>query len=238
MKIMGIKEILKKTGLTEKESAVYLCLLENKSISAGEISKKTNIHRRNIYDILNRLIEKGFASFIIENNVRIFQAVNPKKILDILEEQKNEFEEKLPMLEKIYNTTKELEEIRVFKGRQGLKNIFQDQLEDNKEILIIGATNKAWEILPFYFKWYDKTRLKKKIRIKAIFDENPRKKIKFADIRFFPQKYRNPLAINIYKNKVSLILWKKEPLAIVIKNKEIYESYKKYFEFNWKKAKK
>jgi sugar-specific transcriptional regulator TrmB len=237
---MELLSVLRKVGLTENEGKTYLCLIKEGSLPVGEISKKTNLHRRNVYDILNRLQEKGFVSYIKKNNVNLFQATNPRKIKEEIEEQKKEFEKELPSLEKIYSSLKEKQDIRVFYGKEGLKNVFQDQLIDNdsSEIKIIGASSNAYEIFPFYFKWYDLDRVKKKIKIKAI-SSNKLKKIPFSEIKYFPQKYENPLAINIYKNKVALILWNSDnPMAIVIENKEIIESYKKYFEFTWKNSKK
>jgi hypothetical protein len=45
--------------------------------------------------------------------------------------------------------------------------------------------------------------------------------------------------VNIYRDKVAIILWNEEnPIAIVIKNKDISEGYKKYFEMTWKISKK
>ena len=47
------------------------------------------------------------------------------------------------------------------------------------------------------------------------------------------------MAINIYGEKVAIILWSKEnPFAITIKNKGISEGYRKHFELLWRIAKK
>jgi sugar-specific transcriptional regulator TrmB len=235
---MELEHTLSQLGLTDNEIKTYLCLLKNGSILAGEIAKITKVHRRNIYDILNRLIEKGFVSTVIQNNRSYFQAVNPRKINDILEEQQREFSITLPSLEELYKSAKKSQDIRVFYGREGLKNIFQDQLHDNREVLILGASKSAFEILPFYFKWYDKDRVKKHIKVKIISAEKIAKKIPLAETRIFPKKYSNPLAVNLYKDKTALILWSKEPLVIVIENQEISQSYKKYFDFLWNSSKK
>ena len=64
------------------------------------------------------------------------------------------------------------------------------------------------------------------------------KKIHLSEIRLLPEKYSSPLAVNIYGDKVAIILWSREnPFAIVIKNKEISEGYRKHFELMWKSAK-
>ncbi len=231
-------EILEQVGITKNESKVYKALLELGPSHAGNISKKTGLHRRTIYDTIEMLIKKGLAGYIVENNIKSFQASNPNRFLEILNEKENSILEQIPSMMGFYNKTKEKEETNFYKGEEGLKNIFQDQLENNKEILILGASNSAFEILPFYFKWYDKDRTAKKIKAKIISSEKLHKKIPLSEIKYLPQKYANPLAINIYKDKVALILWIKSPIAILIKNKEISNSYRKYFELMWKIAKK
>lgn len=235
---MEIKDLLVDAGLTESESKVYLALLELGPSLAGQISRKTGIHRRNVYDITERLIKKGFLGYIVKNNRRLFEAVNPEKFLSILKEKQSELEENLPELKLLYEKTKEKQETNFYKGIEGLKTVFQDQLENNKEILILGASHSAFEILPFYFKWYDIDRKKKRIKARILASEPLKKKIPLAELRYLPQKYANPLAINIYKDKVAIILWKKEPLAIVIKNSEIADSYRMYFELMWRTARK
>jgi len=235
---MDVKKILIELGLTESEVRVYLALLEQGPSLAGRISRKTGIHRRNVYDITDRLIKKGFIGYIVKNNRRLFEAANPEKFADFLKEKELELKEGLPFLKGLYEKTKEKEETNFYKGKDGLKTVFEDQILGNKkgEVLILGASHSAFEILPFYFKWYDKDRVKKRINVRMIASENLGRKIPLSEIRYISKKYANPLAINIYKNKVAIILWKKEPIAIVINEKEVADSYRKYFELMWKIA--
>ena len=60
------------------------------------------------------------------------------------------------------------------------------------------------------------------------------KNIPLAEIKYLPEKYASPVAVNIYKDKTAIIVWAKEPIAILIKNREISEAYKTYFELMWK----
>jgi len=230
---------LKQVGLTENESKVYLALIDLGPSLAGQISRKTGLHRRTVYDSVEMLIQKGLVGYILQNNRKLFQASNPNRILEIIQEKQNIITPIIEELNKKYTKTKEKEQTNFYKGKEGLKTIFEDQL-NSKEILILGASPKAYEILEFYFHWYDKTRKTKKIKSRIIAtDKNIKKtKIPFADIRYLPQKYSNPVALNIYNDKTAIILWATEPIAILIKNKEIAEAYKQYFELMWKIAKK
>ncbi|MBS3140983.1 hypothetical protein J4405_02455 [Candidatus Woesearchaeota archaeon] len=232
-------ETLKELGLTNNESLIYGSLLKNGESAAGEISRLTGLHRRTVYDSIERLIEKGLVSFIVKNNKKIFRAASPNRFLEIVKEKEEKLNEILPLMLKHYDSVKNEEEIYFYKGKEGLKTVFEDQIETKKEILILGASPLAYEILQFYFKWFDKRRKENKIHVKIIFNENTEKiNIPLSEIRFLPNKYSSPLAVNIYGEKVAIILWSKEnPFAIVIKNKEISLGYKKYFELLWKIAK-
>ncbi|MFA5083998.1 MAG: hypothetical protein WC475_01250, partial [Candidatus Paceibacterota bacterium] len=57
-----------------------------------------------------------------------------------------------------------------------------------------------------------------------------------SEIRYLPSKYESSVAVNIYQDKIAIILWASEPLAIVIKNREISEGYRKYFDIMWRMA--
>lgn len=229
---------LQELGLTKNESIVYKALLEFGPSQAGFISRKTGLHRRTVYDITEMLIKKGLIGYILKNNRRMFEAVNPNKFLDLIKEKEHLIVDILPEMLRLFEEKKEKQETNFYKGKQGLKTVFEDQIETRKEILILGASPNAYEVLRFYFKWFDKRRKEHKIKTKIIFTEKNEFKIPYAEIKYLPQKYASPVAVNIYGDKIAIILWSKEnPLAIVIKNKEINEGYKKYFDLLWKIAK-
>ena len=231
---------LKATGLTENESKVYLALLEIGPNKAGLISKKTGLHRRVIYDVLDRMIKKGMVGYIVMNGVRLFQASAPERILEVIKEREANLNEILPNLSALYRKTKESEGTYFYKGKRGFKTIFEDQLNTGKEIFILGASPLAYEAIPFYFKWYDKRRVENKIKVRIIFNQSERKlRIPFSEIRYLPKKYSSDVAINIYGDRVAILLWSKErPLGIVIKNKLFAKGYMQYFDFLWSVARK
>ncbi len=230
-------EELKHAGLTENEGKVYLALLDLGPSLAGIISRKTGLHRRTIYDTTEMLIKKGLVGYILKNNRRLFQASHPNRILEIVKEKEDILEPVIKKLKEKYTKTKEKEETNFYKGKEGLKTVFEDQL-NYKEILILGASPKAYEVLQFYFNWYDKARKQKKIKAKIIAQDRKIKRIPLAEIRYLPEKYSNPVAVNIYGDKTAIILWAEKPTAIVIKDREITNGYRNYFELMWKIAKK
>ena len=235
-------EVLEQLGLTEAESKVYLALLELGSSQAGKITSKTGIHRRTVYDSIERLIEKGLVSFISQNNIKFFESVDPQQLLEILKEKQDNLKQILPQLNLLHKSSKEKQETTFFRGKLGLKSVFNHQIEVGKEILVFGASVDAPNILKAYFPHYDRERVKKKINVKIVFDESVKnndyiKSIPNADIKFIPKEYSSPAAINVYGDNVAIILWSDEPIAILIKNRDIAKGYKNYFNLLWNTAK-
>ncbi len=233
-----MEELLQEIGLTKNEAKIYLKLLEKGNCSAGLIAKFTGIHRRSVYDSLDRLIKKGLIGYIKNNNKKSFEAVNPERLVNYVKEKENSILEVVPKLKELQNKVKEPQETTFFKGKYGLRTIFEDQLS-SKEVLILGASKVAVKLMPYYIHWYTKKRIEKKIKLKIITTKDQDiKKVKLSEIRYLNEKYSNPSAINIFDDKVAIILWsEKNPIAILIKNKEIADSYRKYFEIMWSIAK-
>ena len=78
--------ILQDLGLTQNEAKIYEVLIENNKLSTGEISSKSGIHRRNVYDSISRLSNKGLIFTIIGQEDNIYQAVSPIKLKNLLEQ--------------------------------------------------------------------------------------------------------------------------------------------------------
>ncbi len=235
--------ILESAGLTKTEAGIYISLLDSGSALAGTIAQKSGIHRRSVYDALERLIEKGLVSFITRNNRKWFEAASPNRLLQMLDEKRNSINDIIPEMQAKLKFAKERQETVFFKGKQALKTVFDDQIDTGKNILVIGASTSAYEIVKYYFPHYDKRRVEKKIRTKILFDEKARKekyvsKIPLSEARFLPSKYGSPVAINIYGNSVAIVVWTDEPAAILIKNREVADGYRKYFDLMWSIAKK
>jgi len=232
---------LKNAGIRENEAKIYIALLDNESSLVSIIYKKTSVHRRNIYDALEKLQEKGLVTHIIKNGKKYFMAVNPERLLDYVHEKEEGIKQILPILKERYELKKSNEEGEIFKGIEGMKTIMQDMLKVGETVYIIGAKGK-WlvEELRFYFPKFEKERIKKKIQIQQIFDFEMRKKkipnVIYNEHRFFSKQYSSPVHIWIYGDRVVSLFWDNTPFAFMIKSDKIAEGYKKYFRLLWKNA--
>jgi sugar-specific transcriptional regulator TrmB len=237
------QRILEEMGLTTSEAKIYLTLLEKGASLAGTISRNTGIHRRSVYDSIERLIQKGLVSYIKSNNRKYFEAVSPERLVEIHHKKEDDIKTILPELKLLQQMSEGRKETLFFRGKAGLKSAFDDQLETGEEICIWGATTKATDILQYYFPHFDKQRVKKKIKARIIFNESEQKhsyvsSIPLAEVRFVPKEITSKTAVCIYSRNICIVAWKPDPVAILIREETISESFRNYFEFMWRFAKK
>ena len=64
-------KILENIGLTDGEIKVYLALIKLGSSTSGPITDKSGVSRSKIYNILERLIQKGLVSYTIKEKTRM-----------------------------------------------------------------------------------------------------------------------------------------------------------------------
>ena len=237
--------MLEEFGLTRTEEKVYLALFRLGLSPAADIIKKTQLHRTTVYDVLDRLIGKGLASFIIQNKIKYYSAVNPSKFLDIASEEKNKAEEKQKLARQIIDKIKSIKEetktkliAQIFIGNKGLKTIMSDIIETKKDFIEFGVEGKFEDTLPTYTGHWAEQRRKKNIKAKIICTEGSQApEWKMNEIRFVPKEYQSPATTLIYGDKVAIFIQEEPILIILIESKKLAQSYRNYFNLLWKIAK-
>lgn len=224
-------------------------LLEVGSSTVSKLVKKTGLHRSYIYDILNKLIDFGLATFITKNNKKYFEVSDPSNILNSLDSKEQEIKlnkEKLskiiPLLIKNQNKSLETQQAKIFLGKKGIKSLLEDILNTNEDFITFGAEGKFREIFKWYFTNWQKRRVKDKIRYKVIYNiklkgKRPTKEQKLVQKKFLPEKYEFPATTEVYKNKTIIIIWDKEPIAFLIESRKVAKTFKNYFGLLWGLAK-
>ncbi len=88
MLAMGdIIDVLEMTGLTRTEAKIYVFLIQHGANGPSVITRGVQLHRRTVYDVINRLSKKGVVSTIVKNNRMQYEAVAPKRIQEMLAEK-------------------------------------------------------------------------------------------------------------------------------------------------------
>src|SRR5947209_18213817 len=67
---------LQQLGLNAYESRSYLILLGHPRFKALELAARAHVPRQQIYEVLDSLVEKGFAQ-VVREKTKLFSAVDP-----------------------------------------------------------------------------------------------------------------------------------------------------------------
>lgn len=244
--------MLEQIGLSKNEIKIYFALLELDQASATPIVKKSGVPNSKVYPILEKLIKKGLVSYVIKNNVRYFQASDPKNLIELLSskekriiQQKKEIEELIPQIELKRRLAKDEQEAAVYEGLEGVKAAFNTILStlargEEYCVFTLGEELKLKETIRF-FQNYHKIRRQKNIKVRLI--SNIKLKDFILEYHRYPGmsfRFTNqslPTGVFIYKSNVMTVVWGDRPTAFVIHSKQNYQYYKEFFEEMWKIAK-
>ncbi len=244
---------LKQVGLSDKQAKVYLAALELGEASALQISRHSGVNRVTCYQALDRLAAEGLVREVKVEGKSRFVAEMPKKLLENLldrkintERQILALEKVLPELESLYNYSEVKPKIRFYEGVEGLKQIYQDTLEEKKEILAFTAYHRVDASLKRWLdKYYIPQRVKRNIFAKVIAPSSEfARKFKRLDSRqnrhtlLVPaDKFPFSIEVNIYGNKVAIISFvKKEMMGVIIESKEVAATFRLIFQLAWQGA--
>lgn len=239
-------EIFQKLGLVKNEARIYEALLQEGESSVGRISIKSKVHRRNVYDTINRLMEKGLVFEIVQAKENHYQAVDPHKLMELIEEKQQILKNVMPDLQSLYKGTPHAEEIYIYRGAEGWKNYMRDMLNVGEDAYFIAAKG-AWldERVRHFFPNFTKEAKAKGLKYYHLFDHEVKKGCPQivphvgSNYKFLPKGYSAPAAIDIFGDHVNLIsgvhlggLDEEFSLTVIV-NQQIADAFRIWFKFMW-----
>ncbi len=242
--IMEVAEALKSIGLSEREIKVYLACLRLGSATVNRISKEAGTFRTYTYDISRSLMERGLVSSVMRGRVQCFEASDPERILEMLEEKEDQVKEILPQLRKMKSSVTKKPSVDFFEGLAGLKVIHDTILRERpKEISVYGNPEQHYDIMKFYLPRFVKERVKLGIKARVVVKDSKvarewmkgREKEELRQTRFFPrQPGEFPSVTYMWNNKIAYFTVEKKIIAVIIEDESIANAQKTVFENVWK----
>lgn len=239
---------LQELGLSINESKVYETLLTLGSASIEQMAIKSKVHRRNIYDVLSKLLEKGLISEMFVHNRKEYRAIHPSRLLDLVQEKENKLRIILPELEKRFGRYEEEETAYMYKGINGFKQYLQDILDVGETAYFIGA--KAFWLDPrlqHFLPKFERERKKRGIKFMHIFDYEVKEqkpeilKLVGKPYKFLPKEYSSQTSIDFFGDRIVTFVGVKpgqldeEPIQFVMRSRRLADGYRKFFSFMWDK---
>lgn len=235
-----MQEILQELGLNRRESICYIALLELGSSKVGYIVKKTGIPSSKIYEILDKLIKRGLASYIIKNNVKHYQASDPNSLLNYIEEKKKKVEKILPeLLLKQQLSTKQ--SVEIYEGQKAIFTLFTNLIANAKpkEMYLVFSLNEEnkTDQTNLFFKNLAIRRKEKRLDVRLLKNIKHYAKEKHTKLKLRYTKFNLPQGTTIFRNNVILLSWVESPMAIKIESEVFAQQQKEFFLDLWKQAK-
>lgn len=241
---MTLQNVLTNLGLTPKESKVYLAVLEIGTSPASDVALRAKMNRVSTYDILKKLITRGFVSTHTEKRVKYFTATPPDLLRQDFRKKYMDFKEALPDLRRLEGKASH-PHIRYYEGLEAVKKIYADTLTAKTEILNYADSKSIREFWPNYDQDYVAERVKRRIYLRGIApkDDHGKKVVaenegKYREIRLVqagPFSFANE--INIYDDKVGIVSFSKnEVMGMIIESPEVASTQRAIFMMAWEFA--
>ncbi len=240
---MDLEHLLVSAGLSDRESKVYLALLELGDSPVAAIAEKARFQRPNCYDILEELVQKGLASYYLRNKWRRYVAEDPKVLSKLIQERAQMVAAALPDLRSIYNRAPHKPKVRYYEGKDGIKQIYEQVLLA-KSYDNIYRTDAVTPIFGDYVIEFGQRVAAAGIQAREIVVTDQRNlpqhqswKKPLQQVRYLPSTTNIYSDILIYENKLAIVSYAADPHAVMIEESGIVDTHREMFEYMWQAAK-
>jgi len=249
------ENILIDSGLTDKQATVYGVLISTGDLSAQDIVSLTKLKRATVYDTLKSLSKEGLVTTFIKDKKTYFHPEHPYSVREVALKRKNSVDHGLNQLESSMNdlvseymTSTHTPGVLVFEGREEVKKVYEDLLQEGKEILsIVQPAN----IDPPLYKWLTTTFVKKRVSKKiparvvvagasneaTVYSELDKKELRGSRTIEDPL-FQVGIEFMVYGNKVAYVSFSKNAdiMGIIIQNQFIASAMKSVWQIVWRSA--
>lgn len=244
------QDILKNSGLSEKEAQTYEKMLETGPASVGALLKVLPFKRGDMYNIMQGLCAKGLAREELKSGILTYTLEDPEKLpsLILAEQDKTKIALKqatdaLPRLKSLYNLSLQRPGVRFYEGDAGIWKTLEDSLTSKTEIYSIGDIDSIVKYIPDINQRYAAKRNARKLKKRGLAIDTPLAREYLAKYyKYITDTKLIPLSsvdlfetvMQIYDSKVSYItLGKKTKIGVIIEDHVIYRMHKILFEYLW-----
>lgn len=237
-----MKDLLKKSGLSDKEAGVYETLLSLGSSRVSAIAKKAHINRSTTYVILDSLAARGLVSMAEKRGARMFSAMSPR-LIEELEKKAKQFSElaravkkSVPKIKSAVVAETSKPKVQLFNGSEGVKTVYEDALSSLETIRSYAFSKSKDEAVSNETQNYYDHLAKKNIKVKMLFPNTSEARELVPNMKgnggplynIFPE-------ISIYNNKI-VFMSAEEKSGLVIESQELADALKKAFDLSWQEA--
>jgi len=226
---------------------VYLAVLAHGRAGVSTVAADTKMNRRNIYDTVNTLLDKGLLFEIVGERERHLVAVSPEKLMEMVEAKEIILASVMPHLRELYHQDHVREGAVMYKGAEGYKQYLQNILNVRQDVYRIGIKHD-WEYgtRGEFGAWFTRELHKRNIRVRRLVDGNAREEFMQSNVkanfvgeyRFLPKEYTTPAIVDVFGDHtvagIDPIIESFESAKLyVMVSRELADAWRVWFRFMW-----
>lgn len=242
---MDTVEVLKGCGLSAKEAATYLAVLELGQSTVNPIAQQAGLARTSVYNFIDDLVERGYITRVELRGRNHYSAVAPDRLLVEQQQKMQQLQKKLPHLNSLYDRSRSQIKVSYFAGAAEVRNIVREELSCAREAWYIWPGDEILEMIGGvqYMNEIDSARIQKKIAIKTI--RFRRRDIPYAlgahgkkylrTLRWAPGYFDTKMGVGLYDSgKVGFFGSRTEAFGVLIESRELYQLMCSFYALLWK----
>jgi sugar-specific transcriptional regulator TrmB len=239
---------LTELGHTKNAATVYAALLDTGRVTVTKLQEATGFHPQIIYNAIEELQKEGLASFVYERGRRYFQAASPQVLADIQQERLTKLEEVLPSL-LLKHEKHNQQSVFVYSGnadfQKARERVIRSIPRGGYYYIINNAGKKFKQAMEGTYSEQERLRIKRGVHKKVLdfkdsFEESGRptgEVEELSEYRYLGNVEGGPTSTLFGGSYLRINIWSEPVLTILIENKELVESYKRYFDVLWEQGK-
>ena len=239
-----VAELLKEIGLTERESKVYLSLLDLGRSTTGPLIKTSEVPNSKIYEILSSLHKKGLVTWVIGGKTKFFEAADPKTLLRLFDQKRRTLANMLPELEARRSRAQSPQSVSLFEGFPAIRNLYIDLLSQAGPKVLYGMTAADWiedKMVGDFYSWYASLKQEYGVTSRLLVSKKNWAAFQrqYKTMKLLPKWEAKPSHISfpgdvgIVGKHVLILNWDEVPTAILIQSKWLSQQYMQFFKEAW-----
>ncbi|QQR78459.1 MAG: hypothetical protein IPJ68_05285 [Candidatus Moraniibacteriota bacterium] len=239
---------LEELHLSPNEARVYLALFETGQTSAGEIIRKTQLHRSVVYETLDKLLEKKLVAKLTRQHIAHFQALDPDRLLQNIHRQETIAQDLVRDLKVLAKTNQP--EITIYEGVESYKRFWLESMErlpKGSTDYVAGSIGAPWyevmgkKSIDQYFRTAKKRNIGWKMIVFDMDDYEQTFFNRYPDFRWECRLIDRPMAkegnFNIFGTESVILHSATEPMIIEVKNQSLVKVFQNLFDILWENGK-
>lgn len=239
---MNQNEVFRSLGLDDKESSVYLALLELGESPVARIADKAGVKRPTGYLVLGSLEKKGLINRIARGKKVLFAPQHPRKLETEAEFRLKEIREIVPRLESLFSNKEGRPRVSVCEGKETLDRAYDESLLAKGEVLFMSTLELSADVFPRTFRKYGYVSFSPDFRVRELVPDTAhshahaqRVSGPYYGVRFIAKEFLPFEAdIGIFSERVLITSVKGEYFTVNIESKEINHAFRTLFEALWR----